>query len=873
MQSSIEKLRKFFKLEAENKYANTAVIGGLAKILDFWESEARNEGVPEELIQLVGSRLRDYQRLTPVSRADTLKGVWKRIQGQIGETDIPSPVYTEQNPLVGKVDPAADALPGADPNPVADNAPPMPLPVSDAAPRPSPAPAPRPAPPQQHQQSPRAEQRRDVSVQRSNPQGRASTYPGAQTSQTPIALNASLTVLQGVGPKNAVSLEKLGLRTLGDMLYNFPRRYDDYSLLKPIHNLMYGEQVTVLGTVQSVVSRPIRSGKMQIVEVIISDGTGALRISWFNQPWLANRLSEGLPISVAGKIEQYLGRLVLNNPDWELVDTESLHTNRIAPVYALTANVTQKWLRQLMAQVVNYWAPKVSDPLPAAARQAAGLYGLGEAIHQAHFPDSQETLKKARERLAFDEIFYLQMGVLRQKRDWQAVVGRIFDVPEEWLKERIAALPFPLTGVQQRAIDDICVDVGSGRAMNRLLQGDVGSGKTVVAAMGIAMITRSGSQAAFMAPTSILAEQHYRSLGKTLTDDGALASEQIRLLVGDTPDAEKKEIYAKLAAGEVKVVIGTHALLEDPVTFKDLQMVVIDEQHRFGVEQRATLRNKGTNPHLLVMTATPIPRSLALTLYGDLDLSIMDEMPLGREPVSTFVLTPHERERAYILVRSQIKAGHQAFIVYPLIDESEKLDTLKAAVDDHEVLSKQIFPDLKLALLHGKMRPDEKDRVMADFRDRKYDILVSTTVIEVGVDVPNATLMLIEGANRFGLAQLHQLRGRVGRGGGESFCLLVPDQADASENERLQAMTQTNDGFKLAELDLQQRGPGEFLGTRQAGYASGLRMASLTDVALIEKARTHAAAIFEKDPELTAPEHALLAETMERFWGEKGDVS
>ena len=698
--------------------------------------------------------------------------------------------------------------------------------------------------------------------------------PSPSTAGSRVNLDSPITELKGVGDELSKKLGGVGIKTTGDLIEYFPRRYDDYSQLKPIRNLFYGEVVTVVGTVDSIVSRPIRGGKLQIVEVVISDGTGALRISWFNQPWIVNRLKEGLAISVAGKIEQYLGRLVLNSPDWEPVETENLHTNRIVPVYALTANVTQKWLRQLMGQVVNYWAPRVSDPLPEVDRQAAGLYGLGEAIHQAHFPDTQETLKLARQRLAFDEIFYLQMGVLSQKRDWQAVVGRIFDVPDEWLKDRIAALPYTLTSAQQRAVDDICVDVGSGRAMNRLLQGDVGSGKTVVAALGVAMITRSGAQAAVMAPTSILAEQHYRNLSQILGEDGALPVEQIRLLVGDTPDAEKKEIYEKLAAGDLKVIIGTHALLEDPVVFKDLEMVIIDEQHRFGVEQRAILRNKGTNPHLLVMTATPIPRSLALTLYGDLDLSIMDEMPVGREPVSTFVLTPQERERAYSLIRSQITAGHQAFVVYPLIEESEKLDAVKAAVDDHERLSKEIFPDLKLGLLHGKMKPDEKDAVMAQFRNREFDILVSTTVIEVGVDVPNATLMLVEGADRFGLAQLHQLRGRVGRGGGESFCLLIPAQADAAENERLQAMAQTNDGFKLAELDLQQRGPGEFLGTRQAGYASGLRMASLTDLTLIEKARSHAAAIFEKDPDLKAPEHALLAETTARFWGGgKGDVS
>jgi ATP-dependent DNA helicase RecG len=410
--------------------------------------------------------------------------------------------------------------------------------------------------------------------------------------------------------------------------------------------------------------------------------------------------------------------------------------------------------------------------------------------------------------------------------------------------------------------------------MNRLIQGDVGSGKTVVAALAAMMVTRGGSQVAIMAPTSILAEQHFKNFSQFLVTEGVLAGDQVRLLTGDTGNGERASIQEGLTSGVVKVLIGTHALIEEPVQFKDLQLVLIDEQHRFGVEQRGILRAKGVNPHLLVMTATPIPRSLALTLYGDLDLSVMDEMPAGREPVATYVLTPHERERAYSLIRSQIKSGRQAFIVYPLIEESEKLDTLKAAVDDHERLSTEIFPDLKLGLLHGKMRPDEKDRTMADFRDRQFDILVSTTVIEVGVDVPNATVMLIEGANRFGLAQLHQLRGRVGRGGGESFCLLIPDQADATENERLQAMTQTNDGFRLAELDLQQRGPGEFLGTAQSGYATGLKMASLTNVALIEKARKHATDLFAVDPELTQPEHALLAEAFNRFWGKgKGDVS
>ncbi|RMF45696.1 MAG: ATP-dependent DNA helicase RecG, partial [Anaerolineae bacterium] len=497
-------------------------------------------------------------------------------------------------------------------------------------------------------------------------------------------------------------------------------------------------------------------------------------------------------------------------------------------------------------------------------RTAAGLMSLPHALMQVHYPDSPQDLQAARHRLGFDEIFLLQLGMLAQRRAWKSGTAQRVEMPQDWLEKRLQALPFALTGAQRRALEDIRTDMASGQPMNRLLQGDVGSGKTVVAALAIAAAVRSGLQAAMMAPTGILAEQHLHNLRTFLcTGEDALPESAVRLMVGATPEREKAEIRAGLESGEILVVAGTHALIEENVQFHALGLVVIDEQHRFGVQQRGALRRKGDNPHLLVMTATPIPRSLALTIYGDLDLSVMDEMPPGRQSVQTFVISPRERERAYTLIRNQVEAGRQAFIIYPLVEESEKSES-KAAVDEHARLQ-EVFPRFRLGLLHGRLRPAEKEEVMARFRDGEYDILVSTSVVEVGVDVPNATVMLIEGANRFGLAQLHQFRGRVGRGKHQSYCVLIPERRDDVENERLQAMAETEDGFVLAERDLEQRGPGEFLGTRQSGFGN-LRMANLTDVRLIEKARRFARQIFEQDPELQAPEHHLLSEALTRFW-------
>ncbi len=842
MPSPFEKLQRYIRLESERGYDNRAVVGGLDKIIPWWEPEARASTIAEESLQAILERLRTYPK---------------------EETDGRQRLVNELNQLLDGV----SKLPRQNP----------------ASPRPQPA---RPTP-----QSDRSRQPGNASQSSRNgqPSDRQSRPVSPQPPRVPPApppsndaleqgLNAPVSVLQGIGPSNAKILSTIGINTLDDLLHYYPRRYDDYSKMKPINRLSVGEVVTILAAVKRVDNRSLHGGKREITEAILDDGTGVLRVTWFNQPWLASRLPAGTQIVLSGKVEMYLGRLVMNSPEWEYLEQEHLHTNRIVPVYPLTAGISQKQLRKAIYQVASFWAPRHGDYLPTSIRESGGLVPLSTALAQIHFPENQAKLEAARERLAFDEIFMLQMGVLSQKQSWQSAVGQVFAAPSEWLAQIEAGLPFALTEAQHHALSDIQSDLSSGRPMERLLQGDVGSGKTIIAALAMAIIAREGAQSALMAPTSILAEQHYRSLQKLLCseepDPGKpFKPSEIRLLIGDTPPAERDEILSGLADGQIKFLVGTHALIEEPVNFQRLQLAVIDEQHRFGVAQRAALRSKGENPHLLVMTATPIPRSLALTVYGDLDLTVIDQMPVGRRPIETHILMPLERERGYQLIRSQVNAGYQAFIIYPLVEKGERDDESKAAVEEHARLQAEVFPHHAIGLLHGRLTPEEKDAVMRRFRNHETDILVSTSVVEVGVDVPNATVMLIESANRFGLAQLHQFRGRVGRGEAQSYCLLIPETDESSENERLQAMVESNDGFVLAERDLQQRGPGDFLGTRQAGF-SELRMASLTNVRLIEKARQLAQLLFMQDPELIQPQNQALKSEIAHFWGNgRGDVS
>lgn len=854
MQPSLSKLRKIFVLEAKRQYDNRAVLGGLEKMIVGWAAEARAEDINEPLVQAVTSQLRNYDDLEPEYRAVALKNVWGRIEREVG-TEDGSPnladhvgtkyVRIKEAPVSQREKPQETKPKGTTRAQRTQRDPKTP---SDSKKKPKSDDPPAPA------------ARRAKPINRPRIEGE------------PAALDAPTTVLTGVGPVNAEKLTKLGILTLGDMLYHFPRRYDDYSQLIPIRQLKFGQIATIIGAVKSKARHGAPRGK-QVFELVIDDGTAAIRATWFNQPWMLKNFNEGDDVVLSGKVEQYLGRFTLNSPEWELLDKEQLHTNRIVPVYPLTANLGQRWLRGLMNKVVTYWAPRLPEILPKDLVESANLLPLSDALVQAHFPDSQEQLAAARLRLAFDEIFLLQLAVLIEKRIWQGQAARPFAPAPGWLSGQTARLPFVLTGAQQDVLIDLTKDMASGRPMNRLLQGDVGSGKTVVAALCMALVASQGAQAALMAPTAILAEQHYASLSKLLAGAGGpLQPDEIRLMVGSTSKAEKDEVKAGLQAGKIKIVIGTHTLIEDPVLFHELELIVIDEQHRFGVAQRAALRAKGNNPHLLVMTATPIPRSLALTLYGDLELSVIGELPPGRLPVSTHILLPSEAERAYNLIRKEVEAGRQAFIIYPLIEESET-SMAKAAVDEYQRLSKEAFPQLKLALLHGRMPADEKDKVMGAFRDGKTQVLISTTVIEVGVDVPNASVMLIEGANRFGLAQLHQLRGRVGRGADKAYCILIPENADAAENERLKALVETNDGFLLAEKDLEQRGPGQFMGMAQAGFGN-LRLASLTDSRLIDKARRHAEALLAGDEDLSKPEHHMLAAALKQYASDgKGDLS
>lgn len=670
-------------------------------------------------------------------------------------------------------------------------------------------------------------------------------------------LTTDVRYVKGIGEQRAKGLEKLGIKTLKDLISYFPRAYDDRTSFKKISELEEGENACVEAMVAAApVLNRIRAG-LELVKLRAVDETGALDVTFFNQAYMRDNLRAGETYTFFGKPEGSGRRKSMANP---IVEREGsrLMTGRIMPIYPLTAGISQLTLVKAMEQGLAACQKLLPDPLPDEVRQEHQLCHIGYAYEQIHFPSSEETLQIARRRLVFEELFLLAIGLkrLRGRRDEL--------ICEPWkrvgIQDFVDSLTFELTGAQKRAINDICVDLTSGRPMNRLVQGDVGSGKTMVAAAALVYAARNGKQAALMAPTEILAEQHYKGLLPLLEKLGI----RCVLLTGAMRAKARRAVLADLESGAAQAAVGTHALISADVAYQDLGLVVTDEQHRFGVSQRSALAAKGERPHLLVMSATPIPRTLALMIYGDLDVSVIDELPPGRQKIDTFAVPGSYRQRIYKFLKKEIAAGRQAYLICSMVEENDQIpDDRKAAAAYAKMLQEQVFPHLSVACVHGRMKPREKDKVMASFAAGEIQILVSTTVVEVGVDVPNATVMVIEDADRFGLSQLHQLRGRVGRGKHKSYCILISDNRSDESRARLKVMTQTGNGFEIAEEDLRLRGPGDFFGQRQHGLPA-LKVADLScDMTLLKEAQSAAAELLKRDPELArCPETASKVEEM-----------
>ncbi len=821
MALNIDSLRKILELEREKGYTDSAVIGGLDKFLHRWSGQAiESIASPELLSQFRRLRLDDskYAAMTQPHRQRWIDEI-------IGFLSQPGEIPAEKVEIK------------------------PPRSVSPPAPRKRPAPA------------------------------KVQKVVGG-------SLDSAITSLKGVSAAMAAKFERLGVKTIRDLLYFFPHRHLDYSQRQNISDLADGEEQTIMANVWQ--AQETRLGGRRSTEAIVGDETGNVRVVWFNNPYVAKSLPTNAQVVISGRVRLFGGRHVFQSPEWELLeDRELVHTGRLVPLYSLTQGLKPRQVRKLMKAVVDGWSGQVEDFLPPELLKRCKLLELPQAIAQAHYPEDETSKNNARHRLAFDELFILQLGVLSKKHEWQeSQPGTPLSPQPAPLDAFLKSLPFELTSAQQKVLKELLTDMEKPIPMSRLLQGEVGSGKTVVATAALLVAAANGSQGAFMAPTEILAEQHFTSVGQLLSRAGEQIAEEdnlstysgiidrpltIALLIGDLKQARKQEIQKQIAAGEIDIIIGTHALIQKEVGFKNLSLVVVDEQHRFGVEQRSALRQKGFNPHVLVMTATPIPRTLALTLYGDLDLSVIDELPPGRQAVKTKWLKPEQRDSAYAFLRRQVTEGRQAFIICPLVEESEVIQA-KAAVAEYERLSSEVFPDLKLGLIHGRLSAAEKDRVMHRFRSGELQVLVSTPVVEVGIDVPNATVMLVESADRFGLSQLHQFRGRVGRGSHQSYCMLLAEDPSEIGQQRLDIIEKVQDGFQLAEEDLKLRGPGEFFGTRQSGLPD-LRMAKLSDVALLELARAEAIKLFEKDPGLKKPAHAPLAREVGRVWRGGGELT
>ena len=693
-----------------------------------------------------------------------------------------------------------------------------------------------------------------------------------------ISLESPPTVIKGVGPGIAVKLEALGIDTIRGLLYHYPSRH---LAVSQIANLPQGEETAIVGSVWDVgLKRMGKGGALQSTEAVLGDETGNIRVMWFNQPYVARYVRPGNRIIVNGYFRGYRGQPTFEANGYEVVqdDDDRLAPGSLLPVYPATKGMPQRTLRRIIANALTTWLPRLSDHLPEEILKRQSLLGVADALRDYHQPGSTEAKASARYRLAFDEMFIRQIFMLTRKHEWQADRAMPLTTIKAVMQSFVDALPFTLTKAQSRSLKEVLKDIAAEIPARRLVEGEVGSGKTVVALAAMIIAVAHGHQAAIMAPTEILAQQHFQTISgllqgmvRPINEPNNLVIEMdslpkpmsIGLILGSHTKRQKDEMKRKMEDHAVDILVGTHALIQGDVNIPDLALAVVDEEHRFGVAQRGALGGKGRRPHLISMSATPVPRSLALTFYGDMDISIIDELPPGRTPNQTRWLRPDQRDQANRFIRKEAAAGHQAFVVCPLIDESDSLQT-SAAVEEYKRLSEETFADLNVGLLHGRMNLKEKGSVMEKFRAGEIDVLVATPVVEVGVDIPNATVMMVEGADRFGLSALHQLRGRVGRSDAQGYCILMADKPSEDAQARLSVMERESDGFRIAEEDLKLRGPGELTGTRQSGIPD-MKLASLQDTDLLSAAREEANAVLSRDTTLELPEHKLIGEALHRL--------
>ena len=856
-----DSFRKILKLEESKSFKDTAVMGGLDRFLERRASDIN--AITGDASELLGV---SYSRMTPSQRQEWVRRWLVRLEGFA--PSVPSGQALEGSSPKGE-DQRESLPPEGGELAEARSATSLKVPPTRAVPTPS-----------------------------SHPPSARREYKGVA-----LTLDSPVDRLRGVDTKLSARLRRLGVSTTRDLLYLFPRRHNDFSKVAKISELVPGEEQTIVATVWEASETAFGKGKLKATEAVVSDETGNMKVIWFGQPYLARVLKTNSRVAISGRVDVYKGQMQFQSPEFEILDRQEslIHTGRLVPVYPLTEGLTPRRLRSLVWQALEPLAPRIEEFLPENTRERAGLTTLPQAIMQAHYPDDLPSLGAARRRLAFDEFFLIQMAVLMRRKNWQeAVEGIPIQTDSKILESFLTSLPFSLTVAQERCVREVLSDMKRGTPpMNRLLQGEVGSGKTVVALAALLVAAASGYQGSIMVPTEVLADQHFATVSRLLGGLARPLQEQnlitiyldsfprpisVGLITGSTRGALKRELLRRVSEGTLDIVIGTHALIQEGVEMPQLALAVADEQHRFGVMQRAALRQKGKglgeagggnplalphSPHLLVMSATPIPRTLALTLYGDLDISTIDQLPPGRQQVLTRHVTPERRDAAYGFVRKEVGNGRQAFVICPLIEESEVVEA-RAATEEYERLSTEVFPDLRLGLLHGRMASRDKEEIMGRFRDGEIDILVSTAVVEVGIDVPNATVMVIEGAHLFGLSQLHQFRGRVGRGEHRSYCLLLSEYSSSEARERLSAVERIHDGFQLAEVDLSLRGPGDFFGTRQSGLPT-LRVARLSDQELLKDAREEAAELLRDDPGLQKPSHEPLSREVSRFLGQVRD--